>query len=474
MNKRPYIAWTLGEIAVPIDHILCSRHSVKMAKIQVYCGMFVHSTKNDYMKILQNHAIGVKEGKIVFVEELNKFQQKANEKEHEVIKLNNNEFLMPGMIDTHIHAPQYPNAGKGLDHGLLEWLNKYTFPTEAKFKELEFAKNTYRKIVRRTLENGSTTASYYGTIHIDACLALCDIIEENGQRALVGKVNMNANSPDFYIEESVDVSVSETKKFVDEVLQKKYPRVLPIITPRFAISCSQQLMDALGLLAIEKDLHVQTHISETEDECEVVGKLFPECEDYLDVYDKAGLIRNKTVLGHGIYLSDKERKKIKQKGASISHCPNSNLSIRSGIFNARQCLSEGIKVGLGTDVSGGYSPSMLDAMRTAIHVSNMWTIKDRTHKPITHREVFMMATYGGSQALAIDHLVGNFEVGKEFDALLVSLDCPGSQVDIFDDDTPEDLVQKFIFLGDNRNIQKVFVNGEDVLQRKVPDVCPKA
>ncbi|XP_061189720.1 guanine deaminase-like [Saccostrea echinata] len=440
-----------------------------MAKTQVYCGMVVHSTRKDCLKILQNHAIGVKEGKIVFIEELKKFQQKVNEKDHEVIKIGKNGFLMPGMIDTHIHAPQYPNAGKGLDRGLLEWLTTYTFPTEAKFKDLEFAKSAYNRVVRRTLENGTTTACYYGTIHTEACLVLCDIIEENGQRALVGKVNMNANSPEYYIEESVDKSISETRKFVDDVLQKKYARVLPIITPRFAISCSQQLMDALGLLAIEKDLHVQTHISETKDECESVGKMYPDYEDYLDVYDKAGLIHGKTVLAHGIYLSEKERKKIKEKGASISHCPNSNLSIRSGIFNARQCLSEGIKVGLGTDVSGGYSPSILDAMRTAIHTSNMWAIKDPTHKPINHREAFMMATYGGSQALAIDHLCGNFEVGKEFDALLIKLDCPGSQIDIFEEDSLEDLVQKFIYLGDSRNIQKVFVKGEDVLQRSIAE-----
>ncbi|XP_048729352.1 guanine deaminase-like [Ostrea edulis] len=440
-----------------------------MGKVQVYCGVLVHATKDECMQILQKHAIAVKDGKIVFVEDIEKFQQRTNEKEHEIIEIGENAFLMPGMIDTHIHAPQYPNAGKGLDRGLLEWLKSYTFPTEAKFQELEFAKTVYKRVVGRTLENGTTMASYYGTIHLEACLALCDIIDERGQRALVGKVNMNTNSPDYYIEESVDKSVSETRKFVDAVSHKKYSRVLPIITPRFALSCSQQLLDALGLLSIEMDLHVQTHISETKDECEAVRKMFPDYESYLDVYDKAGLIHNKTVLGHGIYLSDKERKKIKEKGASISHCPNSNLSIRSGILNARQCLSEGIKIGLGTDVSGGYSPSMLDAMRTAIHTSNMWSIKDPAHKAITHREAFMMATYGGSQALAIDHVVGNFEVGKEFDALLIKVDSPGSQIDVFKEDTPEDLIQKFIFLGDSRNIQKVFVNGEDVLQRKTGD-----
>lgn len=428
-------------------------------------GMFAHSTIENPLIVLADHIIGVSNGKIVFFDQADQLdkhlQPFGGRSKVSLTELKRGQFVIPGFIDTHIHAPQYPNSGKGLDLGLLEWLEKYTFPTEAKFKDIEFAEHVYEKAVRRVLRNGTTTACYYGTIHTDACMKLCDIIDKYGQRAFVGKVNMNQNSPEYYIETAME-STSETERFVDSVLERKNQRIQPIITPRFAASCDDKLMNFLAKLAHDKGLHIQTHISETKDEVAWIGNLFPDHDHYVDVYDQAGLLSKKTVLAHGIYLTAEERKIVKDRECGISHCPNSNTSIRSGTCDVRQLLDEGIKVGLGTDCSGGYSTSMHDAMRCCLHVSNFHAIHtEKLH--ISHREAFMMATLGGAQVLDLADTVGNFEVGKAFDALVIDVTKEGSQIDIFENDTIDDILQKFIYLGNEHNFIRIYVDGADVL-----------
>lgn len=436
-----------------------------MDNILVIRGMFAHSTEQDPLVIYPDHVIGVANGKILFFDDANQLEKhvetygKTNVR---IRQLSRGQFVIPGFIDTHIHAPQYPNSGKGLDVGLLEWLEKYTFPTEAKFKDLEFAEHVYEKAVKRVLRNGTTTASYYGTIHTDACLILCDIIEKYGQRAFVGKVNMNQNSPDFYVESSEE-SFKETERFIDAVIKRKNTRINPIITPRFAVSCDHQLMSSLGKLSHDKDLHIQTHVSETKGEVEWIGNLYPDHDHYVDVYDKAGLLSRKTILAHGIHLSAEERQVIKSRGCGISHCPNSNTSIRSGICDVKQLLDENIHVGLGTDCSGGYSTSMQDAMRCSLHVSNVNSI-NTGKKPVSHREAFMIATLGGAKVLDLADTIGSFGVGKKFDALVVDVTVEGSQIDLFEEDTLDDIFQKFIYLGNEQNFTEIYVDGEDVMK----------
>ncbi|XP_071153846.1 guanine deaminase-like [Mytilus edulis] len=430
-------------------------------------GMFAHSTNENPLIVFADHIIGVSNGKIVFFDQADQIDKHlepfGGRSKVNITELKRGQFVIPGFIDTHIHAPQYPNSGKGLDLGLLEWLEKYTFPTEAKFKDLKFAEHVYEKAVRRVLRNGTTTACYYGTIHTDACVKLCDIIDKYGQRAFVGKVNMNQNSPEYYIE-TAEESQSETERFVDSVLERKNQRIQPIITPRFAVSCDHKLMNSLAKLAHDKGLHVQTHISETKAEVDWIGNLFPDHDHYVDVYDQAGLLSKKTVLAHGIYLTTEERKIVKDRECGISHCPNSNTSIRSGTCDVRQLLHEGIKVGLGTDCSGGYSTSMHDAMRCCLHVSNFHAIHtEKVH--ISHREAFMMATLGGAQVLDLADTVGNFEVGKAFDALAVDVTKEGSQIDIFENDTKDDIFQKFIYLGNEHNFTRIYIDGVDVLPK---------
>uniref|UniRef100_A0A8P0S7P4 Guanine deaminase n=2 Tax=Canis lupus familiaris TaxID=9615 RepID=A0A8P0S7P4_CANLF len=420
----------------------------------VFRGTFIHSTWANPMEVLRDHLLGVSDsGKIMFLEEASQQEELAKEwcfKPCEVRELSNHEFFMPGLVDTHIHAPQYSFAGSNVDLPLLDWLTKYTFPTELKFQNIDFAEEVYTRVVRRTLKNGTTTACYFGTIHTDSSLLLAEIADKFGQRAFVGKVcmDMNATVPEY--KETTEASIKETERFVSRMLQKNYSRVKPIVTPRFSLSCTDTLLNKLGSIAKIHNLHIQSHISENISEVEAVKSLFYDYKNYTDVYDRNNLLTDKTVMAHGCYLSAEELQVFKERGAAISHCPNSNLSLSSGFLNVLEVLKHEVKIGLGTDVAGGYSSSMLDAIRRAVMVSNILLINKINEKSLTLKEVFRLATLGGSQALGLDKEIGNFEVGKEFDALLINPKASDSPIDLFSGDlvgeTSEAVIQKFLYL----------------------------
>lgn len=318
----------------------------------VFSGTFVHSTPRAAVEILQNCVLGVDDkGKISFIE---KHQDVVSLSEtwgfetSDIKQLGQYEFLMPGMVDTHIHASQYSYTGTALDLPLLEWLNTYTFPVEAKYKDLDFANNVYTKVVRRTLKNGTTTACYFATIHTDASLLLGELADKFGQRALVGKVCMDCNSAVPQYKESPSECKEETNRFIKELLKKEYPNVKPVVTPRFALSCSSSLLSELGEIANNNKLHIQSHISENKEEVELVKTLFPDCESYTDVYLKHNLLTDRTVMAHGCYLTDEELEIFRETGSAISHCANSNISICSGMLNVRNILNHKVKLGLGT------------------------------------------------------------------------------------------------------------------------------
>uniref|UniRef100_A0A2K6FEK5 Guanine deaminase n=1 Tax=Propithecus coquereli TaxID=379532 RepID=A0A2K6FEK5_PROCO len=454
---------------------MCAAQMPPLAHI--FRGTFVHSTWTCPMEVLRDHLLGVSDsGKIVFLEEASQHEKLAKEwsfKPCEIRELSHHEFFMPGLVDTHIHAPQYYFAGSNVDLPLLEWLIKYTFPVEQRFQSTDFAEEVYTRVVRRTLKNGTTTACYFGTIHTDSSLLLAEITDKFGQRAFVGKVCMDLNDTVPEYKESTEESVKETERKLECLLSKNmtqkniYSRVKPMVTPRFSLSCSETLMGELGNIAKTHDLHIQSHISENRDEIEAVKKLHPSYKNYTDVYDKNNLLTNKTVMAHGCYLSAEELNVFHERGASISHCPNSNLSLSSGLLNVLEVLKHEVKIGLGTDVAGGYSYSMLDAIRRAVMVSNIFLINKINEKSLTIKEVFRLATLGGSQALGLDSEIGNFEVGKEFDALLINPKASDSPIDLFYGDVVGDIsetvIQKFLYLGDDRNIEEVYVGGKQVV-----------
>lgn len=385
---------------------------------------------------------------------------------YRLIELKAGQFLCPGFIDTHHHAPQTANLGLGLDRELLQWLEKYTFPRETSYgtRSADSIAQEYTEMAARLLRGGTTTCMYFGSLQLGANQILVDVLEASGQRAFIGKVCMDQNSPSSYCESSEE-SVKGTEAFINYIESKSNELLEPVVTPRFAPTCSMESMKQLGNLAREHNSHIQTHVSENLSEIDWVRSLFPNQSSYCEVYDEAALLTPKTMLAHAIHLSDDEKSLIKARGSAVSHCPNSNFALNSGVLNVRDLLERGIKVALGTDVSGGYSTSMLDACRQAIIASKVIHFQDRQQfKPLTAAESFSLATLNGAISLNLENDLGNFVEGKLFDALIVDVfACPQiPRSGLLEAESLANLFEKFLFCGDDRCISSVFVNGKQI------------
>ena len=311
--------------------------------------------------------------------------------------------IIPGLVDLHVHAPQYSYRGLGMDMELLEWLETNTFPEEAKFRETEYAKKAYRIFVDRMRRSATTRACIFATVHREATLLLMDMLEEAGLSTMVGKVNMDRNCPDYLREESAEVSAAETVEWIKDVLHKKYKHTRPILTPRFTPSCTDDLMERLKMIQMRYELPLQSHSSENPGEISWVKELCPWSEFYGDAYDKFGLFGSDcpTIMAHCVYSDEKEITRMKENGVYIAHCPESNMNIASGVAPVRRFLAEGLHVGMGSDVAGGSTESIFTAMAHAIQASKLrWRLLDDSLKPLTVEEAFYMATKAAESSSA--------------------------------------------------------------------------
>lgn len=435
--------------------------------MQVFVGTLVHSIGETHMHIRQA-AVGVLGREIIFVEDVEKLMEMQTEysfPDSSIVHLTASQFLMPGLVDTHVHASQFLNNGLKMDLPLLEWLQKYTFPTEASFSDVKVAQEVYPRVVDRLLRSGTTTASYFASVHLPATKILAATVADKGQRALVGKVNMMVNCPENCRESSLEESLRETEELILYIRNLQSPLVLPVVTPRFAITCPEDQLRGLGQLAAKYKCHVQSHLCESRPEIAFVKELFPKFRSYTHLYHNTGLLTDKTIMAHCVWMEDEELRLLKEAQAGVSHCPSSNLNIHSGHCDVKRLLEHGLKVGLGTDCSGGYNPSILDALRRALQVSCCKVIEQPSHPSLTLAEAFHLATLGGAQVAGMDDRIGNFEVGKEFDAILVDVEALDSPLDIFARDDMEDKIQKFLYNGDDRNMVEVYVAGRRVCCR---------
>ncbi|KAK2760010.1 hypothetical protein FQN54_002746 [Arachnomyces sp. PD_36] len=406
-----------------------------------------------------------------------------------------NGFFFPGFIDTHIHASQYPNSGIFGSSTLLDWLETYTFPLEASYRSDKsskdapsVARSAYEKVISRTLSHGTTCAAYFATIHVPATNLLANICHSRGQRAFIGRLCMDNPDfcPDYYCDASAEESITATEETISHIrkLDPQGKLVAPIITPRFAPTCTSTALSKLGALAASSSppLHIQTHISENKNEIQLVQELFPTSKSYADVYDKAGLLTPKTILAHGVHLSQDERDLIRSRSAKISHCPVSNTAIGSGLCPVRDLLNCGITVGLGTDVSGGYSSSVLEAARHTCLISRLVAYQGSAADPahpapgyekIGVEESLYLATRGGAQVVGKEKEIGGFEVGMFWDAQMIDLggtideggECM-NDIDIFGWESWEEKIAKWVWNGDDRNVRKVWVAGRLVHERE--------
>ena len=362
--------------------------------------------------------------------------------------------IMPGMIDLHIHAPQYAFRGIGMELELLEWLYKYTFPEESKFSSYEYADKAYSLFAKDLKNSPTTRAVIFGTIHREATLCLMRHLEGTGLITEVGKVNMDRNAPDYYIEDTQE-SLRETKKFLEDAAL--FERTSAILTPRFIPTCSDELMAGLGKLQRKTGFRVQSHLSENRNEIQWVKELCPKAKFYGDAYDQFGLFGGdcKTIMAHCISSSEEEVELMRERGVFVAHCPNSNINLSSGIAPIQKYLSKGLKVGLGTDLAAGYNISIFDEMVRAVQVSKMRWRYISNEEPLTMMDAFYIATRGGGEFFG---RVGSFDAGFEFDALVIDDFDAESQREL----TDEERLFRSFYLHHECKIKDKYVRGQRI------------
>lgn len=414
--------------------------------MRAYKGNILYTKEFGKLEIIENGYVVVNEqGEVMAVEE--KIASNID-----IINYGD-KLIIPGFVDLHFHAPQYPNIGLGMDMELLPWLNNYTFKEEAKYSDLGYALNVYSKAIDKIINAGTTSVVLWSTIHKEATNKLIDICIDKGIRAYVGKVNMDRNSPEYLIETTED-SINDTIDFVKTNIDKS-ELVKPIITPRFVPSCSDELMDKLGEIARENNLPIQSHLSENKDEIKWVKELDEEALNYASVYKKHDLLNDKTIMAHCVHNTEDEIKLMEDTGMFIAHCPNANYNLASGIAPIRKYLKNNINIGLGTDVGAGNSVSIRNVMVSALQSSKMKWYENKNDKYLTTEEIFYLATKGGGKFFG---KVGSFEKGYSFDALIID------DVDINDlgNLNLKERLQKFIYTGSNKNIIQTYINGEAI------------
>lgn len=348
--------------------------------------------------------------------------------------------IIPGLVDGHSHLSQYHVRGR-TGHTLIQWLKQYVFPEEAKFQNGQYARSVAKKYYQKLLSNGVTCAAVYAnnTVGVEAAVREA---KNSGIRTIVGYTLMDSNVPS-YLKQRPEKVLKECRVLSQQIRALKNERVKFALNPRFALATTAEFMAAIGRLAREEGLYIQTHLSENPSEIKIVARLFPGIKSYTEVYERFGLLTPKTLLAHCIHLSFRERNLIRRRGCAVVHCPSSNLFLHSGRFPI-EYWRDYPKLCLGSDVGAGPSFSMLDTMRDAYYVN----------RP-SPEYLFYLATLGGAQALGLDENIGNLAPGKAADFSVVTI--RESQKE-----NPRELISDLIFKWDQVRFRQVFIGGKEV------------
>lgn len=442
-----------------------------------FCGTAFHTPAPGQLEILENALIcvaadGVISSVIPPSDPSYQITRSEYEQRQQLITLHPGQYLLPGFVDLHVHAPQWPQTGKALHLPLYDWLQDNTFPLEARYADMDFSRRVYPSLVDALLANGTTTATYFATVDHEPSVLLAEICQQKGQRALIGKVAMDVpeQCPDYYRDASPQASIDATEQFI-EALQhlpgNSNGLVHPVITPRFIPTCSDQALAGLGALAQKYQCHVQTHCSESDWEHQFVKE---RCGKHdAQALNDFGLLTRRTILAHANFLSDADMDTIRAAGAGIAHCTLSNMYFANSVFPLRHALSKELHVGLATDISGGHSPSMFDSCRFAIAASRALedgvnpslpaARRGRPESRIDFIEAFWLATAGGGEAL--DLPIGKFEPGYACDAIVIDTNAPASNVVVWPElDSPQDALQKILYNAARGNVYQTWVQGQ--------------
>ena len=358
--------------------------------------------------------------------------------------------IIPAFSDLHVHASQYIERGLGMDMLLADWLNQYTFPQEARFKEMDYAHRVYDAFLKDMIRHGTFHAAIFTTIHREASSYLIQEMEKLGLYAYVGKVNMDMASPDYLCEET-DISLKETERFLDDF--KDHRRAKPIITPRFAPTCSEKLIQGLGELAQKYHVGLQTHLVESLWEAEEALRVFPAYSCDTEIYEKAGLMDYGPVIGaHFIFPSEKDKEILKRHKGYTVHCPDATNNIIAGIMGVSALHKDKVQITLGSDVGGGHSLGVFTQIARAVQLSKMkWFYEPENADPITFANAFYLATKAGGEVFGT---VGSFEKDYHFNALVIE-----DMSDSFTSLSPAETVERFCYIGNPDNIIARYLEG---------------
>ena len=418
-------------------------------------GNIIWSETNKELKSVENGYLVIKDGIVEGV-----FNTLPDEhKDLDFIDADN-DLVVPGLVDLHVHAPQFAFRGTNMDLELMDWLNTYTFPEESKFSDLSYADKVYSYFTNAIKKSATTRLVAFSSLHVEGTLLLMDKLERIGIRGYVGKVNMDRNSPDTLREESAEKAAENTEKWLEECEKRNYKYIKPILTPRFVPSCTDDLMEKLSLIRKKWRLPVQSHLSENMGEVEFVKELAPWSKFYGDAYDRFGLFGGEDgcIMAHCVLSGEEEIELMKKNGVFVAHCPESNENIKSGIAPIRKYMEKGINVGMGSDIAGGTTESIFDAIVDAVKVSKLyWRLVDDSVEPLSFSDAFYLATKGGG---AFFGKVGSFEKGYDGDLLILSDD----EIPFPRYLTPTERLERFAYLhGDKLGIKGKWVKGERIL-----------
>ncbi|HEY9792063.1 MAG TPA: guanine deaminase [Candidatus Obscuribacterales bacterium] len=434
------------------------------SKLTVYCGHILSpKTFDQYDEYIEGALVVNEQGILVDVGPRSPILSKH--KAHETIDFGKC-LLLPGFVDLHVHLVQIAQTGRSGDT-LLGWLDKYIFPEEMRFKEKPHAQKLARWFFNELAKNGTTLGAVFTSIHSEATDVAFQTAAEFGSRVIMGKTMMDINSPDELTEKTA-VSLQQS-----EALCKKWHgydsgRLLYAFTPRFAPTCSPDLMNGVSKLwKSQPGTYMQTHLSENLDEIRWVEDLFPKAANYLDVYGSHGLTGSNSLFAHAIHMSDDEISKLVHDDCGVAHCPSSNFFLKSGVFPYARMRKAGVNFGLGSDIAAGPEMSIMGVMKDASYIQpDLW---------MSPAELFYLSTLGGARAVNLHDKVGSLEPGKEADFIVVD---PGAKTSVIADvlDKPaHDILSSLIYVGDDRMVAATYVRGRCIYRSEhLPTVKPAA
>ncbi len=371
--------------------------------------------------------------------------------------------IIPGLVDCHLHLPQLDCRGK---HGatLLDWLNRYIFPAEAAFKDLRIVDDIGKRFFKKLILNGTTTAGIYVTVHAPATDYSFKLAKACGLRTIMGKVMMD-QGPIGALREDTKTSLRESEDLAAKWHMSAGGRLRYAFTPRFAPTCSRELLSEVGKIISNSDVYLQSHIAETKEENAKVMQLFPEFPDSFSIFENTKCASPRTILGHAIYLSDDEYKRMAQTGTKIAHCPTSNFFLKSGWMPLLRVERAGVDYGFGTDIGAGTSMSVFTEMRHADYT--------QLNTSISPVKAFYVATMGGAKVFSMEKEIGNFQSGKWADFVVLDI----KQIDYhyrLSELSTDEILSLLMYRGDGRVVKSTYVGGKKLdvdvlkLKRRIP------